>query len=151
MSSYPNPPCDPHFLSILFNRRRKSEFPLTHVLWCALLYYLTGCVGMWTQTCLPHARGQRKTSSIAPLLQTLWLSFLLCMPGWLVWEHPGILLSLPPVSCQQCWDHRWWHYPHDLYIGYEDSNLDPLAYPESIFPRWATSPAQFISDQEQEG
>lgn len=31
------------------------------------------------------------------LLQSLLVSFLLCMPGWLVWWHTGFVLSLPPI------------------------------------------------------
>lgn len=71
----------------------------------------------------------------SPLLGSL-LSFLLCMPGWLICWHTGFVLSLPPVSHLEDWNCRWPHCPCDFYTRYENSNPDPLACPASTFPRW---------------
>lgn len=44
-------------------------------------------------------RGLREALAVAPLLiQSLLLLILLCVPGWLIWEHPGILLNLPNLT-----------------------------------------------------
>lgn len=44
-------------------------------------------------------RGHREPLAAAPLLiQSLLPLILLCVPGWLVWERPGILLNLPRLT-----------------------------------------------------
>lgn len=68
---------------------------------CVFVCILQMCGYMNADMSIPWyvCRGHREALAVAPLLiQRLLPLVLLCVPGWLVWEHPGILLNLPHLT-----------------------------------------------------
>lgn len=65
---------------------------------CVFVCILQMCGYMNADTSVPWyvCRGHRE--AFAVLIQRLLLLVLLCVLGWLVWEHPGILLNLPHLT-----------------------------------------------------